>query len=125
MKTTKAGGAEALGGCARTVRWAIAFHFVTSFTCGVSGAASATFAVLLVTPAPTAMTRPSTPAARTRPVQAERRVLIGVMTHLLLDAVGFVRPRSSVRFAGRVPVESEVVQADPAPYLSSPRRRPR
>src|SRR2546421_12027648 len=44
MKTADAGGAEALGGCARIVFWAIEFQFVTSFACAATGTASATTA---------------------------------------------------------------------------------
>ena len=93
MKTLAAGGAEALAGCARTVLWAISFHFVTSLGAGsVDGTARATPAPPPVAPAPAPTTKTSAATARTQTTQAERRVLIDVMTHLLLDDLGFVLP---------------------------------
>ena len=37
--TAEAGGAEAIGGCARIVLCAIEFQFVTSFACAATGTA--------------------------------------------------------------------------------------
>src|SRR5687767_12471786 len=102
MKTLAAGGAEAFAACARIVLWAISFHFVTSLGAGSAGAtASATPAAppVPVAPAPAPTTKTRAATARTPTTQAKRRILNDVMTHLLLDDLGFVHPSARGRQA--------------------------
>jgi hypothetical protein len=46
MKVAAAGGADVIGGCAKTVFCAISFHFVTSLACATEGNASAASAAI-------------------------------------------------------------------------------
>src|SRR5436189_1022054 len=80
MKTADAGGAEALGGCARMVVWAIEFQSVTSFACAATGTASATTAA---TPA----NRPSDAHLMFSPFAGLKDPLIGTWSPFVIRRI--------------------------------------